>query len=47
MPRISKGESSIIGGLSSGVPSIVSIEGIPLPTLRPRSPKLKFTLEDN
>ncbi|KAH8772301.1 hypothetical protein BGZ57DRAFT_795541 [Hyaloscypha finlandica] len=47
MPRISEGESSTIGGPSGGAPSVVGMEGMPLPAPRPRGPKLKFTPEDD
>lgn len=33
--------------MSIGAPSVVGMEGMPLPAARPRGPKLKFTPEDD
>jgi hypothetical protein len=42
--RIGEPESS---QMSMGAPSVVGMEGMPLPAPRPRGPKLKFTPEDD
>lgn len=42
--RIGEAESS---QMSMGAPSVVGMEGMPMPAARPRGPKLKFTPEDD
>lgn len=45
MPRMS--ESDSMAGPSGSAPSVLGMEGMPLPAQRPRGPKLKFTPEDD
>jgi hypothetical protein len=45
MPRMSEGDS--MAGPSGSAPSVLGMEGMPLPAARPRGPKLKFTPEDD
>ena len=45
MPRMSEGDS--MAGPSGSAPSVVGLEGMPMPAARPRGPKLKFTPEDD
>jgi hypothetical protein len=45
MPRMS--ESDSMAGPSGSAPSVLGMEGMPLPAARPRGPKLKFTPEDD